>query len=156
ASFADEPYTAGAPLLRAAVGAGGTNGGRLLVAAHHGATDGLGLLAVLAAALGADLVSRARGIADRPPSSVFLASAPRCLPQALVRPPAGIAPSVRRAGGARCGGDILVCAELPARGADSAGAAGTAGAVGAVSAAALTAATSRAAQKWNARHRAPY
>lgn len=160
ASFADEPYSDGAPLLRAAVA---TSSGRLLVAAHHGATDGLGLLAVLATALGADLVSQAHGIADRPPTSRFLASAARRIAEALITPPARIAPSVRHAGEAcsaeapgTARGDILVCAELPTPGADSTGTAGTVGTIGTVNTAALTTATSLAAQEWNARHRTPY
>lgn len=156
ASFADEPYSDGAPLLRVAVGTDSTDRCGLLVAAHHGATDGLGLLAVLATALGANLVSQASGIADRPCSSAFLTSAARRLAEALVTPPARIAPSRCRSlstpGTAH--GDILVYAELPASCPDPA--AGAASAFGTVNAAALIAATSRAALEWNTRHHTPY
>lgn len=156
AAFADEPYLDGEPLVRAAVA---TDDGLLLVAAHHGATDGLGLLAVLAAALGTDLVSQARGIADRPATAPFLASAARRLAEALFAPPARIAPSagakaarstgpvmadagVADAGAGGAGrGDVLVAVELPATSAGSA---------------AVTAATARAAQEWNARHGTPF
>jgi hypothetical protein len=134
AAFADKPYPDGGALLRAAVG-GGEHGERLLVAAHYGATDGLGLLAVLAAALDADLVSRARGIADRPSRLPFLASAARRLAEAVFAPPARIAPA-----GAGTG-DVLAAAELPAT---------------SIGSAALTAAVDRAAREWNARHGTPY
>ncbi|HEY3259867.1 MAG TPA: hypothetical protein VGJ95_06290 [Pseudonocardiaceae bacterium] len=142
AAFADRPYADRAPMVRTAVG---TESGLVLVAAHHGATDGLGLLAVLAAALGITLTSQASGIADRPSSSPFLASAARRLAEALFAPPARIAPARpatgRPAPGHPAPGDVLVCADLPAA---------------PVGSAALTAAIGRAAQEWNARHRTPY
>ena len=139
ATFADEPYLDDAPLVRAATC---TDDALLLVAAHHGATDGLGLLAVLGAALGAELASQARGIADRPPSSPFLASAARRLAEAVVAPPARIAPSIA-AGPASVAvhGDVLASVELPATPCGSA---------------ALTAAITTAAQRWNGRRSTPY
>lgn len=178
ASFADEPYASGAPLVRAAVG---TESGLLLVAAHHGATDGLGLLAVLAAALGADLTSQARGIAGRASTSHFLAAAARRLAEALAAPPARIAPSVRRdtvtrpadSGNPGIPESGDVDAPSPARPAGDQAASDQAAsgratgdqgdvlvctelAAAPVGSAALTAATNRAAQEWNARHRTPY
>ncbi len=133
--LADAPYLDTSPLVRAAVA---TDSGLVLVAAHHGATDGLGLLAILGAALGVDAVSQARGIADRPSSSAFLASAARRLAEALLAPPARIAPATAPAPGS---GDVLTHAELPAA---------------SIGSAALTAAVTRAAQEWNAAHGRPY
>lgn len=165
-AFADEPYRDNEPLVRAAVG---TDHGQLLLAAHHGATDGLGLLAILGAALDEPAVSQARGIADRPSASAFLSSAARRLAEALFAPPARVAPApfapparptdpparatdppARAADppagppGDRTGdrtGDVLAAAELPAVSAGSAP---------------LTAAVTRAAQEWNTHHGAPY
>ena len=184
ASFADEPYLDGAPLVRAAVA---TDGGLVLVAAHHGATDGLGLLAVLGAALGVRFVSGARGIAGRASSSLFLASAARRLAEALFAPPARIAPSIRRKATESgpdsgipgiqdsSGYDALPMAadsdpvrttpadSSPVR-ATSAGGDPVRGDVlaavdlpaVAAGSAALTAATTRAALRWNARRGRPY
>ena len=71
-------------LLRVAVR---DDGRRLAVGAHHGAVDGLGLVAVAAAALGQPLHSRARGIGDRPAKAGFLRSSLARLGEALVDPP---------------------------------------------------------------------
>ena len=73
-----------AALLRVAVC---DDGRRLAVGAHHGAVDGLGLVAVAAAALGQPLLTRARGIGDRPARSGFLRSSLGRLGEALVDPP---------------------------------------------------------------------
>ena len=73
-----------AALLRVAVC---DDGRRLAVGAHHGAVDGLGLVAVAGAALGQPLLTRARGIGDRPARSGFLRSSLGRLGEALVDPP---------------------------------------------------------------------
>src|SRR5438132_5733157 len=70
--FAATPYARGAPLIRVAVCA---EEPAALVAAHHGALDGLGLLAVLGLILDVPVSSRAKGIGDRPADRTFLASA---------------------------------------------------------------------------------
>ncbi|QDH10838.1 hypothetical protein FE634_21675 [Nocardioides dongxiaopingii] len=84
AEVAAAPYGPGAPLVRLALTADGTG---LVVGAHHGAVDGLGLLAVAGAALGRDLRTRARGIGDRAAPHGFLASSLRRLGEAVVDPP---------------------------------------------------------------------
>ena len=73
-----------ASLLRVAVR---DDGRRLAVGAHHGAIDGLGLVAVAAAALGEPLRTRAQGIGDRPARSGFVRSSISRLGEALVDPP---------------------------------------------------------------------
>ena len=59
---ASEPYGPSEPLLRVLVDA---DGSRLFVGAHHGAVDGLGLVAVAGAAAGLPVRARARGIGVR-------------------------------------------------------------------------------------------
>ena len=75
---------ASAALLRVAVR---DDGRRLAVGAHHGAVDGLGLVAVAGVALGQPLRIRARGIGDRPARTGFLRSSVSRLGEALVDPP---------------------------------------------------------------------
>lgn len=87
--FAEIPYAAGDSLVRAAVAPGA-----LLIAAHHGACDGLGLLALLGAALGTKVTSGAVGVADRPADESFLRSAGKRVTEALFHPPARVEPSV--------------------------------------------------------------
>ncbi|WP_193607299.1 hypothetical protein [Nocardioides lijunqiniae] len=82
---ASAPYGPSSPLLRLALTDDGT---RLLVGAHHGVIDGLGLLAVAGSALGRGLRTRARGIGDRAAPYGFLASSVRRLGEALTDPPA--------------------------------------------------------------------
>src|SRR5207302_428246 len=55
--MADARYTVGRPLVRVALapGGGAENPPRVLLAAHHAALDGLGLLALLGVALGAEV-----------------------------------------------------------------------------------------------------
>ena len=82
--LAATPYSADAPLVRVAMTPDGT---RLLVAAHHGACDGLGLVAIGDRLSGAALLSRARGIGDRPAPLSFLRSSLARLQEAIWRPP---------------------------------------------------------------------
>ncbi|WP_199442721.1 hypothetical protein [Umezawaea beigongshangensis] len=127
ASFADLPHRPGDPLLRLA-----TTGDRLLIAAHHGAVDGLGLLALLGLALGEPVRSEAAGVRDATPARSFALSAVRRLGEALFAPPARIAPRDGRGGG-----DVLVSRRLPRR------------ALGTARLAVAAAATTR---DWNAEH----
>jgi len=83
AELATAGYDGGA-LLRIAVR---QDGRRLAVGAHHGAVDGLGLVAVAAVALGQPLHTRARGIGPRPSRVGFLRSSLRRLGEALTDPP---------------------------------------------------------------------
>ncbi|WP_137292172.1 hypothetical protein [Nocardioides dongxiaopingii] len=82
---ASAPYGATSPLLRLALSDDGT---RLLVGAHHGVVDGLGLLSIAGAASGRELRTRARGIGDRAAPHGFVVSSLRRLGEALADPPA--------------------------------------------------------------------
>ena len=84
ARVAARPYGQDAALLRLGLD---TDGTRLVVGAHHGVVDGLGLLAIAGAALGTEVRSGARGIGDRPAASGFLLSSARRVGEALVSPP---------------------------------------------------------------------
>lgn len=86
AAFADRPYSPDEPLVRVAV-----QGARVLVAAHHGAADGIGLLALLGAVLDQPVRSSARGVLDRAPNPSFLRSAARRLSEAVFTPPSRVA-----------------------------------------------------------------
>jgi hypothetical protein len=83
AHLATAHYQAGA-LLRVALRA---DGRRLAVGAHHGAVDGLGLVAVAGVALGEPLRTMAQGIGVRAARSGFLRSSAARLREALVDPP---------------------------------------------------------------------
>ena len=87
--FAAAPYDRGAPLIRVAVSA---DEPAVLIAAHHGAVDGLGLLAVLGLVLDVPITSGATGIGARTADESFLLSALRRLAEALFAPPARISP----------------------------------------------------------------
>jgi hypothetical protein len=78
------PYDVVGPLVRLLLSA---DGHRLLVAAHHGACDGLGLVAIAESVSGAGLVSAARGIGDRPSPLSFTRSSIARLNEAVLRPP---------------------------------------------------------------------
>lgn len=131
ADFADRPYGDSEPLVRVAAGTD-----RLLVAAHHGALDGLGLLALLGIALGVPIASSARGIGVRPAARGFLTSCVLRLLEALFVPPSRAAAS-RPDARPEPDGDALSSVDLPAS---------------RVGSAALTAATARAVRAWNQRH----
>ncbi|MCD4534821.1 hypothetical protein LRP67_12070 [Nocardioides sp. cx-169] len=79
------PYGPTSPLLRLALTDDGMG---MLIGAHHGVVDGLGLLAVAGAALGRELRSSARGIGERAAPHGFVGSSVRRLGEALVAPPA--------------------------------------------------------------------
>jgi hypothetical protein len=83
ADLAAARYEAGA-LLRVAVR---LDGRRLFVGAHHGAVDGLGLVAVAGVAMGHELTTLARGVGERRAASGFVRSSLGRLREALVDPP---------------------------------------------------------------------
>jgi hypothetical protein len=134
ARLADQPYTGDCPLVRVAVG---SEKPRLVIAAHHGVTDGLGLIALLGEALGTTVRSAARGIGERAAGSSFAATAARRLAEAVLRPPARIAAD---RGQSRAVGDVLCAMELPET---------------AVGTGALIAATAAAVTSWNRQRQVP-
>lgn len=87
--FAAQPYDRGEPLIRVAVCA---DEPAVLIAAHHGALDGLGLLAVLGIVVDSPISSGAKGIGARSADTSFLASAAKRIAEALFAPPARITP----------------------------------------------------------------
>lgn len=86
--LADAAYGDHDPLLRVALA---EDGRTLLVAAHHGAVDGLGLLGACAGLAGTDLTSSAAGIEREAEPGGFVRSGLGRLVEALVRPPARLA-----------------------------------------------------------------
>ena len=85
--LAARAYPPGAPLVRLAVD---RDRRRLLIAAHHGAVDGLGLLGIAAAVLDRDVRTHARGLGSAPARHGFLASSARRFGEALLAPPARV------------------------------------------------------------------
>jgi hypothetical protein len=131
ARFAAEPYDRGAPLVRVAVS---TDEPALLVAAHHGALDGLGLLALLGFLLDVPVSSAARGIGERADGGKpFLVSAVQRLAEALFAPPGRIVPD--RDG--ESAGDVFEARRVPRLRLGAAG---------------FVAAATRAAGRWNHAH----
>lgn len=130
---ANQPFVEGGPLCRVIVlddPAGGP--GRILVAGHHAVLDGMGLLAVLGAALSRPFATTARGgdgSAVRPARARDVA---RRILEAALAPPTRVAPDVdgRSASGE---GDHLVRCTVR----------------GAISSAALAAASGAAVRAWN-------
>lgn len=121
-AFANEPYDDQGPLVRVAVS---DDGRGLVVAAHHGAVDGLGLLGVAARLVDAPLASNARGIAREAEPTGFVRSSLRRVAEAVLRPPVRVAgdrtgaPAVRgdwlearRVDAARPGSAALVSAAV--------------------------------------------
>ncbi|TWP54266.1 hypothetical protein FKR81_01540 [Lentzea tibetensis] len=103
AGFADSRYTEGDPLVRVALAHK-----RLMIAAHHGAVDGLGLVALLGIALGEPVSSSATGVAQRAPDRSYLLNAADRLREAVFTPPTRVQPT--RSGHET--GDHLVSREL--------------------------------------------
>ncbi len=124
------------PLVRAALSVDGRS---LVVAAHHGAMDGLGLLGAASLLSGLDLGSNARGIDQDAEPTGFVRSSLRRLGEALLRPPVRFAADVPQARD-RAAGDWLLSREVPGR---------------RLSSAALVAASTRALRSWNAPHGVP-
>lgn len=132
AAFADVPYDERGALLRAALIRG--HPPSVLVAAHHGVLDGLGLLALLGVATGVAFESSARGLAVRRPSLPFAISAALRAGEALLAPPARIEPAPGQ--GPLGPGDHLLAMDLP---------------IGRVRTAAAVAAAVSAVREWNQR-----
>ena len=70
----------------------------VLLAAHHGAVDGLGLLGLLGVACGSRAVSSARGVGAAPPRGSITGWAAARTLRALASPPPRVAPARRRSG----------------------------------------------------------
>jgi hypothetical protein len=107
-AFADTPYTEGGPTVRAAVSGG--DHAAVVLAAHHGALDGLGLVALLGWVLGAPVTSSVRGVISPPGERWRPAAVARRLREAVFTPPARVRPP-RRDRGVR--GDRLVAVTGP-------------------------------------------
>jgi hypothetical protein len=101
-AFADRPYRDGRPLIRVAREPRG-----LVLAAHHSALDGLGLVALLGLALDRPVRSGARGLPGAGESRVSWPVSAIRLGRALVVPPDRVAPD----GGERRRGDHLLQAD---------------------------------------------
>lgn len=84
AEYADRPFGDAGPLVRVALMPDGRS---LLLAAHHGAVDGLGLLGVAAALTGLPLASSARGIDRESEPTSFVRGSLRRLAEAAFSPP---------------------------------------------------------------------
>ncbi|WP_434444832.1 hypothetical protein [Lentzea sp. E54] len=105
AELADKRYHESDPLVRVAL-----SGDALMIAAHHGAVDGLGLVALLGIALGEPVRSSATGVAQRSPDRSYLLNALDRVREAVWTPPTRIQPSLR----GNESGDHLVSRSLPA------------------------------------------
>ncbi len=126
--FASAPYERTAPLLRVAVGES-----TLLVAAHHGALDGLGLLSLLGILLDVPVSSGAKGIGERGGGKPFALSVVQRLAEALFAPPGRITPDRR----AEAAGDVFAVRHEPRLRLGAAG---------------FVAAAARATESWNRAH----
>jgi hypothetical protein len=85
----------------------------VMVAGHHGAVDGAGLLALLSTVLGVPVTSGFHGIGAREAGESFLRSATRRVAEALFTPPSRVAvPGQRKRSGH---GDHALALRLPAR-----------------------------------------
>ncbi len=126
------------PLVRVAYDA---DGRRLVVAAHHGAVDGLGLLALLALLLGQQVTSTARGIGVRSATVGFVRSSLARLREAAFTPPVRLAADLAgRVSRGKGGGDVTASHHLTLTPANTPRS---------------IAATAEAVAHWNRRHGAP-
>jgi hypothetical protein len=105
-AIASAPYAVDEPLVRLALD---DSGRRLFVGAHHGACDGLGLVAVAGLVTGRELVSRARGIGDLPSPHSFLRSSLARVNEAIWHPPPRFRPQMQE----HARGEQLVVRTLP-------------------------------------------
>lgn len=105
--FASASYRPDEPLIRVAVGRAEPV---LLLAAHHSIVDGLGLLALLGAALDTEVSSTAAGIGERRARRPFLLSAVYRVGEALLVPPTRVA---AEGGRPHAGEDSLACRHQP-------------------------------------------
>jgi hypothetical protein len=126
-AFADLGYGDHDPLLRVAVS---SDSRTLIVAAHHGAVDGLGLLGAASLLSGLSLTSSARGIERTAEPTSFLRAGVRRSAEAAFRPP------LRLRSRSRTGsGDWLIARTVD---------------LGRPSSAALLAASTASVRAWNA------
>ncbi len=130
--FSATPYSRGEPLIRVAVCVDRPS---VLIAGHHGALDGLGLLAVLGIALDVPVTSGATGIGAKAATRSFGVSAVRRLAEALFAPPARIVPARHDSG--RRSGDVFAARHATRT---------------RIGAAAFVAAAARVSEHWNAAH----
>ncbi|MEV6648478.1 hypothetical protein [Amycolatopsis sp. NPDC051371] len=128
--FASAPYERSAPLLRVAVR---DEEPTLLIAAHHGALDGLGLLSLLGILLDVPVSSAAKGIGERAGGKPFALSAVQRLAEALFVPPGRITPDRR----SEAAGDVFAVRHEPRLRLGAAG---------------FVAAAARATGSWNRAH----
>ncbi len=128
--FAAAPYGRAEPLVRVAVCVGEPT---LLIAAHHGALDGLGLLSLLGVLLDVPVSSGARGIGERAGGKPFALSAVQRLAEALFAPPGRITPDRER----EAVGDVFAASHVPQLRLGAAG---------------FVAAAARATERWNHAH----
>ena len=135
ARFLDDQYGDRDPLLRVATT---VDGRQVVIAAHHGAVDGLGLLAVAGRLLDARVGSDSRGIGARRSSQAFVASSLRRLGEAVFAPPSRFAAEVTEP--ASAAGDVLGVRHLAVTKADTS---------------LVTAAACQAMRDWNASHGQP-
>jgi hypothetical protein len=101
-AFADAPYDDADPLLRASLSDDGLT---LVLAAHHGAVDGLGLLGAAAAITGLDLGSSARGIEREAQPEGFVRRVLARVGEVVLHPPRRVALQGR---GSASRGDVLL------------------------------------------------
>jgi hypothetical protein len=134
--FLDDQYGDRDPLLRLATT---VDGRQLVIAAHHGAVDGLGLLAVVGRLVDASVGSDSRGIGARRSSQAFVASSMRRLGEAVFAPPSRFAPEVVTSSSATAG-DVVGVRHLAVTKADTG---------------LVTAAACQAMRDWNAAHGQP-
>jgi hypothetical protein len=133
ARFAAAPYERGEPLIRVAAC---DDEPAVLIAAHHGAIDGMGLLAVLGLVLDVEISSGARGIGARSADRSFFVSALQRLAEALFAPPTRIRPG----GAGPAAGDVFTARHEPRM---------------RFRAAEFVAAAAHATERWNGTHGAP-
>lgn len=119
ARLATKHYREGQPLVRVAV-----CDDVVLLAAHHSAVDGLGLVALLGIAIDERITSSATGLGERDAGRSFARAAITRLTEALLRPPTRIAPA--HGGGT---GEHLLDSHLPRTKLGTADLAAAAGAV---------------------------
>lgn len=92
ARLLDTPYGDCDPLVRIALS---SDGHQLLVAVHHGAVDGLGMVGLVGALTGVELTSSARGIAAASEPRGFWRRSLERVAEAVFRPPARLGPTRR-------------------------------------------------------------
>lgn len=135
--FLDDRYGDRDPLLRLATT---VDGRQLVIAAHHGAVDGLGLLAVAGRLVDASVGSDSRGIGARRSSRTFVVSSMRRLGEAVFAPPSRFAAEVAHPASAAVAGDVLGVRHLTVTKADTS---------------LVTASACQAMRDWNAAHGQP-